>query len=115
MKRKLWCIVIVLALMLVAPLAHTSVVHTAQVTIGSGVTQVSTADIYAHTITFQNNATHSMRIGDSNTTSSRGALLGVGPPGGSMTVTISPPGNLNLSQWYVAGTQNDVLDVIYVD
>lgn len=99
-----------------AAIGHTSGAHTLQVTIGSGVTQITTTNTYARQIIFQNNQTHSMRVGDSATTSSRGALLASGSPGGSMNV--GPAGalaGLDVSSWFVAGTQNDVLDVIWFD
>lgn len=104
-----------LFLLLTSAFATPSAVHTIQVTIGSSVTELITTDTYAHVITVQNNASHVMRVGDSTTTSSKGAELGVGPPGGSMTVAVHAPLSLNLANFYVAGTQNDVLDVIYVD
>lgn len=94
--------------------AHAAI-HTLQVTIGSGTTQMLPAgEIYCRWIVFQNNtASDAMRIGDSNTTSSRGIKLAAGasffaPPSGQGA-------NERLSTWYVQGTQNDVIDVIYDD
>ena len=89
-------------------------VKTLQVTIGSGVTQVTTSDIPVRQVMFQNNTSHSMRVGDSNTTSTRGALLASGSPGGSINAGSFQFQQTNLQEWYVAGTQNDVLDVIYI-
>lgn len=89
-------------------------VRTLQVTIGASLTQVLPAgEIVAKWVLFQNNATHTMRLGDSNTSSSRGIQLVAGAsanPPGSAPVSIT-----KLSGWYVSGTQNDVLDVIYDD
>jgi len=90
-------------------------VHTLQVTIGAGVTQISTSSIPVKQVFFQNNQTHSMRVGDSLTTTSRGALLANGSPGGSITSgAFGMQQATDLNQWYVAGTQNDVIDVIYI-
>lgn len=95
--------------------AHTVSVVTLQTTIGAATTEVSTTDIYATQITFQDNATHTMRVGDKNTSSTHGALLSAGSPGGSATFSVPSSGKaLNLADFYVAGTQNDVLDVIYI-
>lgn len=82
-----------------------------QVTIGASATQVS-AILYCRWVVFQNNASHNIRIGDSTVTSSKGILLASGTPGGSFTLQPDPqPEIINLSQWYVSGTQNDVVDV----
>ena len=95
--------------------AHTVSVVTKQVTIGASVTQVSTTDIYSSQITFQDNATHVMRVGDASTSSTRGALLSAGAPGGSATFNGGSSGKgLDLADFYVAGTAADVLDVIYI-
>lgn len=89
-------------------------VHTLQVTIGAGTTQVTTVDTPVKQVIFQNNAANSMRVGDSATTSSRGALLAGGSPGTSMN--FGPIGStaLNLNSFYVNGTNTQVLDVIYL-
>jgi hypothetical protein len=88
-------------------------ISTLQVTIGAGVTQVTTSSIPCRQVIFQNNATHNMRVGDANTTSSRGALLAAGSPGGSLNAGTFTAMNVNLKECWVAGTQNDVLDIIY--
>lgn len=86
-----------------------------QVTIGSGVTQFTTADTPVKGLCVQNNQTHSMRVGGSGVTSSIGILLQAGSPGGDMCFgPQSFGGGMNLQQFYVAGTQNDVLDVTYL-
>jgi hypothetical protein len=89
-------------------------VKTLQVTIGAGVTEISTGALFCSEVQIQNNAAHSIRVGDSATTSSRGALLASGSPGGSQTWGPFPNGKIDLSQLYIAGTQNDVIDVIYI-
>jgi hypothetical protein len=90
---------------------------TLQVTIGAGVTQFTTKDIPARQIIVQNNAAHVMRVGDVNTTSSVGASLAAAgtSPGGSLNLGPFYDNPENLKEWWVAGTQNDVLDVIYTD
>jgi len=88
-------------------------VRTLQVTIGAGLTQVSTTSVPVKSVFFQNNASHQMRLGDLNASSTRGYLTntvgGTLTSGGFMTQAAS-----DLNQWYVSGTANDVLDVIYI-
>lgn len=88
---------------------------TFQVTLGSGATQLSAAHLYCSAWIIQNNATHNMRFGDSTVTTSKGTVLASGSPGGSYTTTASANGSQpnpdDLSQWYVAGTAADVVDV----
>ena len=116
---KKYLVLLLAFLCLLAPVTGAISIHTFQVTIGSGVTAISTnANAGARQLIFQNNAAHVMRVGDSNTTSSRGALLNAasgGNGGGSLSVGPYYPNSLNLAEWYVAGTQNDVLDVLYLD
>jgi len=90
-------------------------VHTLQVTIGASVTSISTTSLPVHQVMFQNNSTHVMRLGDSLTTASRGAQLAAGSPGGSINAGTFQAQQTNLNQWFVAGTQNDVVDVIFID
>ena len=85
-----------------------------QVTIGAGVTQVTTSDIPFRQAMFQNNSGHVMRIGDATTTASIGAQLASGSPGGSMNVGPFIDHADNLKNYFVAGTQNDVLDILYI-
>ena len=89
-------------------------IHTLQVTIGAGVTQVTTSDLPAREIIFQNNAAHVVRVGDAQVSSSRGVQLASGSPGGSLTVGPMTDRTLNLNQFYLAGTNGDVIDVEYV-
>jgi len=90
-------------------------IHTMQVTIGASATQISTFSIPVQQVIFQNNQTHTMRIGDNLTSSTRGGLLASGAPGGSLNVGALTFNKCDLQQFFVAGTQNDVLDVIWVD
>lgn len=89
-------------------------IHLVQVTIGAGPTQVSSTGVAALQITIQNNATHSCRAGDSTTTTTKGILLAPGTPGGALTTGTLTAFSTNLSEWWIAGTQNDVIDIMYV-
>lgn len=93
-------------------------VHTLQVTIGAANTQIlsSGAHLNCRWLVIQDNAAHNIRIGDTNITSSRGMLLSSGSPGGSFYVGPDSSGSSrDLGTWYINGTQNDVVDVIYDD
>jgi hypothetical protein len=118
MKRQLWIVLggsaaLVLALSLAFPPPPVSAQGlvgpaTLQTTLASGATRISSLTQQAYQVMLQNNAAHSMRCGDGNVTSTRGALLTAS--GG--TINFSAP--LYLSQLYCVGTQGDVVDVIYV-
>lgn len=96
-------------------------VITLQVTIGAANTKVISAGAHQNCrwIVIQNNAAHVIRIGDTNITSSRGILLNAGSggnAGGSFFVGPDQGGSSrDLGSWYINGTQNDVVDVIYDD
>lgn len=87
-------------------------VTTLQVTI-SGKTQVSTTSLLARWAKFQNNAAGAMRAGDTNVTSSVGYALAA--TGGVMN--LDPMGDpslvYDLSQWFIAGTDTQKLDIVY--
>lgn len=89
--------------------------HTLQVTIGAGTnTQISTTSIPVRQLYVQNNAGHNIRVGDSATSSTRGALL-LSTANGSITSGLADfYASSNLNQWYIAGTNGDVIDIIYV-
>lgn len=90
-------------------------VHTLQVTIGASTTQVSTTSVPVKQLFIQNNAAHTIRVGDSLVTSSRGALISSGSPGGSITSgAFGIQAATDLNQWWINGTNGDVIDVIYV-
>jgi hypothetical protein len=94
---------------------YTPGVHTLQVTIGASTTQVSTTSVPIKQLFIQNNAAHTIRVGDINTTSSRGALISSGSPGGSITSgAFGIQQATDLNQWFINGTNGDVIDVIYV-
>lgn len=93
-------------------------VVTIQVTIGAANTKVIAAGAHQNCrwIVIQNNATHTIRIGDTNITSTRGILLSSGSPGGSFFVGPDSSGSArDLGGWYINGTTNDVIDIIYDD
>lgn len=99
-------------LCLLVPRMADAKVQTIQVTIGASATQVSTVNLYCRWVVFQNNAAASMRLGDSTVSSTKGILLAGGSPGGSFTTPKkNDPEAVNLANWWVAGTQNQVLDV----
>ncbi len=90
-------------------------VHTLQVTLGAGSnTQVSATRKPCKAIIIQNNAAHVCRVGDVNTSSTRGIQLASGSPGGSTTLQHVVAYDSDLSQWYVAGTAADVIDVLWI-
>ena len=84
-----------------------------QQTLGSGATQISTANTFCRQIIIQNNAAHSMRVGDSTVTASKGIYLAAGPGGGSINSgPASPVYNSYISDFWVFGTSGDVVDVL---
>jgi hypothetical protein len=86
---------------------------TLQVTIGAAVTQFTALDIPVRQVWVQNNGgTNTMRVGDVNTSSTVGIKLSTN----SSPISVCGPFNDhadNLKDFWVAGTQNDVLDVLY--
>lgn len=107
----------VLSLVLLAPgIADAVAIHTMQVTLGAGATQLTTSPIFVRQVIFQNNATHTVRVGDAAVTSSRGALLIAGPGGGTMNLGENTTGGeIDLSTFWLVGTNTDVIDVIYIN
>lgn len=89
--------------------------NTFQVTIGAAATPISATAMKCSAWIIQNNAAHNIRFGDSSVTTTKGTALASGSPGGSYTSTASMSGSQpvpdDLSQWYIAGTQNDVIDI----
>ena len=81
------------------------------VTIGASTTQVSTTKVQCNWVVFQNNAANNMAIGDSTTTITTGTLIYSG--GGSFYQNTEKSGlYVDLSKWYVAGTQNNVMNIV---
>jgi hypothetical protein len=64
-------------------------------------------------IIIQNNAAHSMRVGDSTVSATKGIYLAAGPGGGSINSGPVVVYNSRLSDFSVFGTAADVLDVFY--
>lgn len=88
------------------------VMKTLQVTIGAGLTQVTTTSIVCRQVQFENNATHNIHVGDSLTSGSRGALL-LPNSVGSQNFGPFAGDYLDLSQFFISGTNGDVVDLIY--
>jgi len=89
-----------------------------QVTLGAGATPLasaatSTLGLYCSLLVIQDNATHTMRVGDSTVSATRGMLLASGSPGGSGTFQLSVERGTLLEQWYVFGTAGDLVDVLF--
>jgi hypothetical protein len=80
-----------------------------QVTLGTGATQIVVTSTYFNQMTIQNNATHNIRYGDSTVSSTKGILLT--PGGAGSTGTVSGQQG-DASQFYIAGTSGDVIDVL---
>ena len=89
-------------------------INNIQITIGAGVTQVATTSITVKQLSFQNNGGHNIRVGGHMVTSSLGMLIATGTPGGALTFGDGVTVSSNLREWYIAGTQNDVIEVMYV-
>ncbi len=89
-------------------------VHTLQVTLGASATAViSQGDINYKWVVFQNNSTHTIHIGDSLVSATRGIQL---LAAGSYTQQpFSPPLTGTLAGWYIFGTSGDVIDIVYDD
>ena len=62
-------------------------------------------------VTFQNNGSNVMRLGDSSVTSTKGIKLS---PAGSFTNALSLEYSGTLNDWYVNGTANDILDILVI-
>lgn len=83
--------------------------RTIQVTLGATATQVTTGQIYSPFVIIQNNASHSIRVGDNTVTSSKGINVSAS---GSITIQRSD-NRILLKSYYIFGTQNDVIDILY--
>ena len=92
-----------------------------QVTLGSGATQVSATPAYFNQMIIEDNAAHSIRYGDSTVsvttpaavnggTAGKGILLFPGGGSGSTGTVSGQQGDA--SQFYIAGTSGDVVDVL---
>ena len=82
-----------------------------QVTL-SGVTQVSATKIPCRWVQFQNNAAANMRLADVNVSATQGILLSAS--GGFFAPPTSDISAVHdLSQYYVKGTDTQLLDVVF--
>ena|ERR1039458_2108167 len=88
------------------------IVKTLQATLTSSATQLSTSTSAVYQVIIQNNAAHTMRCGDANVTSTRGAYLVAS--GGSINLGPLSIQGISLNQLYCIGTSADVVDVIYL-
>jgi hypothetical protein len=80
-----------------------------QVTLGAGAnTRLQAAPQRAMQLIIQDNAAHSIRVGDDPRVSSTFGLL-VQPSGSDAAGTFTS-GATQLNQWYIAGTTGDVID-----
>ena len=96
--------------------------HYSFTVLGAGATPLAAQRTVCKEIFIQNNSTHAMNIGDSTVTlptanPSRGIRL---DPSGTNSAAIATlhlgpfeAYNIDLSQLYVFGTQNDHIDIIY--
>lgn len=113
MKRKSFA-ALLLVLVLTGQALSTGV-HSIQVTIGAGTrTQVSSTNLFVRQAVFQNNAANDMRVGGVEVTASLGVALYAASHGSASVLPMSPSGTFDLSDWYVAGTAAQVLDVTYI-
>jgi hypothetical protein len=67
--------------------------------------------IFFQQITFQNNGSNPMRLGDRSVSATRGIILG---PSGSNTSTVPINYSTYLSDWWLEGTAGDVCDILYI-
>lgn len=63
----------------------------------------------------QNNAAHSVRIGDSTVSTTKGILLASGSPGGSQTIEPAIQYTGDLREFWIVGTAADVIDFMIFD
>jgi hypothetical protein len=91
---------------------------------GNVVGQPPIGNLYVQWLTFQNNAAHAIRYGVtqkvstavppavSGGTAGFGILLAAGSPGGSGTQAPAINYSTYLSDWWIAGTAGDVIDIL---
>ena len=90
-------------------------IKTLQVAQTGSLVQVSAVAIRCKWAAFQNNGAAVMRVGDANTTATRGQSLAATGGAFSLPVSVSSTFGTDLSQWYTIGTSTQLLDVIYDD
>lgn len=84
-----------------------------QVTLGSGATQIATTQTVFNEMFVQNNAAHVCRVGDSTVSSTKGQQLAASGAVNS-TLDVGPivGSQGDASQFWIAGTSGDVIDVL---
>src|SRR5215475_1936171 len=92
---------------------------TGQVTLLAGPTQLSPSipgqQVLCRQILIQNNSANNMRLGDANVSATRGIQLNAAPGGGggSFNSGATPIFNSYLSDFWLFGTQGDVVDFMF--
>jgi len=92
---------------------------------GVGNAVFAPGNIFVQWLTFQNNSAHSIRYGDQSVsvttpaavnggTAGKGMLLAPGSPGGAGSQSTPVNYGTYLSDWWIAGTAGDVIDVLYI-
>lgn len=86
-----------------------------QVTIGSETrTQITTAQIYTPYLSIQKNTANNCRVGDNTVTTSKGIVIAAGNTTPQAPLVVHRSDNrVLLSQYYLAGTSGDVVDILY--
>jgi hypothetical protein len=90
-----------------------------------GFTPWPIGDIQVQWLQIQNNSAHAIRYGGPNVsvtlpaaanggTAGNGILLAPGSPGGAGSQSTPIAYTTNLSEWYVAGTPGDVIDILFL-
>ena len=69
------------------------------------------ANTMVQTLLIQNNAAHSIRVGDSTVTSTKGVQI---TASGSSNFGAFMNYNTMLSDWWIDGTAGDVIDILYI-
>jgi len=87
-----------------------------------GFTPWPIGDLFVQWLQFQNNAAHAIRYGGPNVSVTapgavNGGAAGNGillAPGGAGSQSTPINYSTNLSEWYVAGTPGDVIDILFI-
>ena len=89
-------------------------IRSMQVTIGAAATQVTTVRTPAKQVIVQNNdADDAIRVADASADDDVG--LAVAKGGGSVTFGPFPTYDLDLQNFWIAGTESNVVDVLWVE
>jgi len=89
--------------------------HSTQITLGAGATRFSTTSVRIREIYLENNAGNVMRVAGSTVSATVGiSLTASGVPASVLHLGPHTALNMDLSEFWVFGTANDKLDVLYV-